>query len=93
MKPPTDTPANAVLNDLNLWLDQGADCEVEPCGEYSSRSEIDNVEWIVLRNPIPGVYRAKVSAPRVYTDAPRAALAWTLIRGNSTPNLQIRRRS
>lgn len=88
-EPPTDTLASAVLNNLDLWLDHGADCRSEPCGEYSSRSQIDNVEWLILQNPAPGIYRAKVSATRVYTDAPRAAFAWMLIRGDSTPNLQI----
>ena len=88
-EPPTDTLASSVLNDLDLWLDYGADCTGEPCGEFASRSEVDNVEWIIVRNPEPGIYRAKVSAPRVYTDAPRAALAWTMIRGISTPSLEI----
>ncbi|MYH14628.1 MAG: S8 family serine peptidase [Gammaproteobacteria bacterium] len=88
-EPPTDTLASAVLNDLDLWLDHGGDCEAEPCGEYASRSSVDNVEWIVVRNPAPGTYRAKVAATRVYTDPPRAALAWTVVRGASTPNLEI----
>ena len=88
-EPPADTLASTVLNDLDLWLDQGGDCEAEPCGEYASESRVDNVEWIVVRNPAPGTYRAKVAASRVYTDAPRAALAWTTIRGASTPTLQI----
>jgi len=50
---------------------------------------VDNVEWLVVRNPEPGIYRAKVAAGRVYTDAPRAALAWTIIRGASTPSLEM----
>ena len=88
-EPPADTLASAVLNDLDLWLDHGGNCESEPCGEHASRSRVDNVEWIVVRNPEPGIYRAKVAATRVYTDAPRAALAWTTIRGASTPSLKM----
>ncbi len=88
-EPPTDTVASAVLNDLDLWLDYGGDCATEPCGEYESTSRVDNVEWIIVRNPAPGMYRAKVAATRVYTDPPRAALAWTTILGASTPNLNI----
>ena len=88
-EPPTDTIASAVLNDLDLWLDHGGDCATEPCGEYESTSRVDNVEWIIVPNPAPGMYRAKVAATRVYTDPPRAALAWTTIRGASTPNLEI----
>ena len=88
-EPPADTLASAVLNDLDLWLDRGGDCDPEPCGEFVSQSRVDNVEWIVVRNPEPGIYRAKVAATRVHGTAPRAALAWTVIRGASTPSLEI----
>lgn len=88
-EPPTDSIANNVLNDLDLWVDRGADCGDGPCGEHSSTSKIDNVEWIIIRNPDPGTYRLKIDAVRVYGDAPRAAVAWTIIRGDSTPQLTI----
>ncbi len=88
-EPPADTLASAVLNDLDLWLDHGADCAPEPCGEHASTSRVDNVEWIVVRNPAPGTHRAKVAASRVYTEAPRAALAWTVVRGSATPDLEL----
>ena len=88
-EPPTDTIGSAVLNDLDLWLDRDANCGSTACGEQVSASRVDNVEWVILRNPQPGVYRAKVAAHRVYTSPPRAALAWTVIRGASTPNLRI----
>ena len=88
-EPPADTIVTEVLNDLDLWLDRDGDCGQAACGEYSSRSRRDNVEWIVVRNPPPGVYRAKVLPRRIYTAAPRAAVAWTVIRGDSTPTLRI----
>ena len=88
-EPPTDTIGSAVLNDLDLWLDRDGDCGAVACGEHVSSSRVDNVEWIILRNPQPGVYRAKVAAHRIYTAPPRAALAWTVIRGASTPSLEI----
>ena len=88
-EPPADTIASSVLNDLDLWLDRDGDCGEAECGERSSRSRIDNVEWIVVRDPEPGTYRAKVAARAVYTAAPRAALAWTVIRGPSTPQLRV----
>ena len=88
-EPPTDTIASAVLNDLDLWLDRDGDCGAGACGEYSSISRTDNVEWAIVRNPPAGTYRAKVVPQRVYTAAPRAALAWTVIRGASTPKLNI----
>ncbi|MCY3774489.1 MAG: S8 family serine peptidase, partial [Candidatus Aminicenantes bacterium] len=88
-EPPADAIASTVLNDLDLWLDRDGDCGEAACGEQSSTSRVDNVEWIILRNPQPGTYRAKVVARRVYTAPPRAALAWTVIRGRSTPNLMV----
>ena len=88
-EPPADAVASTVLNDLDLWLDRAGDCGAAACGERASRSRIDNVEWIVVRNPEPGTYRAKVVAHRVYTDAPRAGMAWTVIRGPSTPTLSV----
>lgn len=88
-EPPADTLSSTVLNDLDLWLDHAADCETEPCGEFVSQSRVDNVEWLIVPNPEPGTYRIKISATRVYTDPPRAAIAWTTIRGASTPNLEI----
>ncbi len=86
-EPPTDTIAQAVLNDLDLHLD--GDCGAGACGGYSSTSRRDNVEWIIVRNPPPGTYRARVVPHRVYTAPPRAGLAWTVIRGPSTPRLAI----
>ena len=88
-EPPTDAIANAVLNDLDLWLDHGGDCAEVQCGERSSVSRKDNVEWVIVRNPAPGTWRVKVAATRVYTEAPRAAVAWTVIRGPATPELAV----
>ncbi len=88
-EPAAETIADPVLNDLDLWLDHAADCGAAACGEHSSRSRVDNVEWIVVRNPPAGTWRAKVAASRVYTAPPRAALAWTVIRGKSTPRVAV----
>lgn len=88
-EPATDAIANNVLNDLNLWIDQDADCGDGPCGEYSSLSTVDNVEWVIITNPEAGTYRIKVDANSVYSDAPRVGLAWTVIRGDSVPQLSV----
>ena len=88
-EPPADTIANTVLNDLDLWVDYQADCGSGPCGEHSSQSRIDSVEWVIVQNPEPGTYRVKIAGHRVYTDAPRAGVAWTVIRGDSTPQLIV----
>ena len=91
-EPPAETFAGPVLNDLDLWVDHGADCppsQPAACGDAASRSTIDNVEWLVLRNPEPGTYRLKVVPKHARGQAPRAALAWTVIRGPSTPRLAV----
>ena len=88
-EPPADTIASTVLNDLDLWIDHNADCDSEPCGEYSSQSRIDNVEWVIVQNPEPGTYRIKVAGERIFTEPPRAGVAWTMIRGSETPQLTV----
>ena len=91
-EPPADTLAQTLLNDLDLWVDAGADCPAAvaaACGNAASRSTVDNVEWLIVRNPAPGVHRLKVVPKRARTQTPRAALAWTVIRGPSTPQLAI----
>ena len=34
---PADTLTRSVLNNLDLWADQGADCDGDACGEHASR--------------------------------------------------------
>ena len=89
---PADTVVSTVLNDLDLWVDRDADCapsQPGACGEAASRSTKDNVEWLILRDPLPGTYRLKVVPKYARTDTPRAAVAWTVIRGPSTPQLAV----
>ena len=87
---PAETIANTVLHDLDLWVDRGASCgDIAACGHYSSRSRVDNVEWVIVRNPPAGLYRLKVLPNRIYGPSPRAGLAWTVIRGASTPTLHV----
>ncbi|MXY54503.1 MAG: S8 family serine peptidase [Gammaproteobacteria bacterium] len=86
---PADTITEAVLSDLDLWLDEGADCGEGACGEHASRSRIDNVEWLLVRDPAPGRHRIKIVPERIYGQAPRGAVAWTAIRGDSTPTLSV----
>ena len=87
-----DTLSSAVLNDLDLWVDRDVDCaptQPAACGNAASRSTRDNVEWLILRDPPLGTYRLKVVSKYARVDAPRAALAWTVIRGPSTPQLAV----
>ena len=89
-EPPADAITNSVLHDLDLWVDRGASCgDIAACGHYSSRSRIDNVEWVIVPNPPAGVYRLKVLPNRIYGPSPRAGLAWTVIHGDSSPALAV----
>ena len=88
-EPPAEAIGSTVLNDFDLYLDHGRDCETVACGEYVSRSRKDNVEWIFLKNPPPGRYRIKAVPHRVYTAPPRVAVAWTVVRGTAAPALEL----
>ena len=89
-EPAAETIAPPVLNDLDLWIDHGVTCPPSDgaCGDRASRSQVDNVEWVILPNPPPGTYRLKAVPRRVFGPA-RAGLAWTVIRGPSTPQLAV----
>ena len=87
---PADTLSRSVLNNLDLWADHGADCSEMACGEYASLSNRDNVEWLFISNPAAGIYRVKVLPTRLYGETVNAAVAWTIVRGNSTPLLNLR---
>ena len=89
-EPPAETITNSVLHDLDLWVDWQASCaSVANCGEFHSLSAVDNVEWVIVPNPPPGLYRVKVTPSRIHGAPPRAGLAWTVIRGDSTPRLSV----
>ena len=89
-EPPAETIANSVLNDLDLWVDFQSSCgATAKCGRFHSVSAVDNVEWVVVPNPRPGLYRVKVTPSRVHGAPPRAGLAWNVIRGDSTPTLGV----
>ena len=86
---PADTLTKSVLNNLDLWVDEGADCTQEPCGEYASLSSQDSVEWLFIDEPTPGTHRIKVAPKRLFGETVNAAIAWTIIRGDATPKLDI----
>jgi len=86
---PADTLTRSVLNDLDLWADHGANCGSGACGEYASRSEVDNVEWLMIDDPAPGTYRIKVVPVEIYGEESAAAVAWKIVRGEATPDLEL----
>ena len=88
-EPPADTIGSTVLNNLDLHVDHGGDCGAGACGEHASTSSNDNVEWVIVQDPSPGTYRIKVVPRRIYTAAPRVGVAWTVVRGTTTPALRL----
>ena len=86
---PADTLTRSVLNNLDLWVDRGADCGEGACGEHASRSAIDNVEWLFIDDPPAGAYRIKVMPVETYGESSTAAVAWKILRGASTPQLEV----
>ena len=78
----------AVTWDVDLWVDYLADCN-EPtkggCGEYSSTSIPDNVEYIVVNNPPAGTYRLKASNWRAPDFPLPYGMVATIIQGDPTP--------
>ena len=86
---PADTLTRSVLNNLDLWADEGGDCAEAACGEHASRSEVDNVEWLLIEDPVPGTYRIKVVPVEVYGESSTAAVAWKILRAEPTPELRL----
>ena len=88
---PADTLTRSVLNNLDLWADRDADCDTEACGEHASRSEVDNVEWLLIEDPVPGTYRIKVVPVEIYGESATAAVAWKILRSQQdSPQLALR---
>ncbi len=90
-EPPAErvTGGAVVLNDLDLWVDERADCADAACGEHSSVSQTDNIEWVIVRNPPAGVYRVKAVGDAIYTDEARVGMAWQIIRGPAAPTIDL----
>ena len=86
---PADTLTRSVLNNLDLWADRGADCDDEVCGEHASRSKVDNVEWLLIEDPVPGTYRVKVVPVEIYGESSTAAVAWKILRDEPVPQLDV----
>lgn len=83
--------SRAVTYDLDLWADLNGDCSdpTGACGEYSSQSNVDNVEFLSIENPPAGTYRLKV----VPVNGPSFPLPYGMtamvVRGDTTPDMTI----
>lgn len=89
-EPPSESiAATAVAADLDLYLDEDGDCEASACGEHASTSRIDNVEWIILQSPEPGMHKVRIVAANDFVDPVRAGIAWTAISDSDAPVLSV----
>ena len=77
-----------VLSNLDLYLDRDSDCEESACGEFSSRSSVDNVEWLLIKDPEPGTYEVKAVPANAFDNAVQFGIAWVLIE-DDVPELSI----
>lgn len=79
--------SRAVSYDLDLFADRGVDCtdDTGACGEYSSRSDVDNVEYVAVDDPPAGTYRVKIVPVNGPTFPLRYGVTAMVIRGDTTP--------
>ena len=86
--------ADAVDYNLDLYIDRGADCGSGNCGEYSSTSTIDNVEYRIIDNPPSGTYRLKVypTVAPSFLSSPSSlpyGMAAVVIQGDPSPDISF----
>jgi hypothetical protein len=84
--------SQAVTYDIDLWADPGANCTpdaVGQCGAWASQSDIDNVEYLIIDNPPPGVLRLKAINWRAPSFGLPVATAAKIIRGDPTPGISM----
>lgn len=81
--------SRAVTYDLDLWADQGPYCTEESgaCGEFASRSDVDNTEFLSIENPAAGSYRLKVVPVNGPTFPLPYGVTAVVIRGDTTPTM------
>jgi|GEM_PF-4306212 len=83
--------SSAVLDDIDLWVDVGADCSAPngECGEFASQSTVDNVEYLIIDQPGDGLFDIKATATSVCSSGGctgrNVGLAAVMITGDPTP--------
>ena len=78
-----------VAANLDLYLDKDGDCGAATCGEFASTSEIDNVEWIIVKDPEPGSYTLRFVAINDFVGSVQTGISWTTIADRDSPTLSI----
>ena len=87
---PSETVApDTVVANLDLYLDKDGDCGALDCGEFASTSEIDNVEWIIVKDPDPGMYTLRILAVNNFLEPVVSGVSWTTITENDAPSLTL----
>lgn len=87
-EPATLTLGPTVVSNLDLYLDKDNDCTEDACGEYSSKSTIDNVEWILIKDPEPGTYQLKVVPENSFDHTVQFGVSWVTI-ADDEPELTV----
>ena len=90
----TESPSEAVapstvVANLDLYLDKDGDCGALACGEFASTSQIDNVEWIFIKDPEPGSYTLRILTVNDFPEPVNTGIAWTAIADGDRPTLMI----
>lgn len=88
IEPPSTRFSDTVISNFDLYLDEDANCGEGACGEHSSRSSIDNNEWILLKNPKAGEYTIKIVSVNDFTEPAKVGLAWRAIQTDA-PQLAV----
>lgn len=80
----------AVLNDLDLWVDLNKDHNNSDGsgGEWASQSRVDNMEWVWIQNPPAGNYRFKIRGVDNRTSHNYSVAVYT-VRGSYFSSLQL----
>lgn len=89
-EPANDNVDQAVISDIDLYLGPNEDCDPIVCGEYSSTSRVDNVEYLIIENPTVGTHRISVIPNNIFQHQPRVAVAWKALLNSNTPTLDIK---
>ena len=95
VEPPASAGADdAVLNNLNMYLDREPFSGGGDTGDWWSVSSDDNVEYIIVENPAADTYRVKIYAYDITTGGSQDyAVGYSIIKGDPTPTINTDTRS
>jgi hypothetical protein len=82
--------SEAVLNDLDLYVDKYADQSGGNTGDWSSISSVDNKEYVIVNNPGGATFRIKIWPYDITTGGSQEFdVGYMIIRGDPTPSTTL----